>query len=83
MESENIPEWKLKTCCQCSKEYVKGTGITKIELLDEDKIIDYPDWKYIGFEGPSEYEGKFISLTILCFCSKKCCEEYFSMENNK
>ena len=45
--------------------------------MDEDKYEDYPDWRYIGFEGPKEYEGKFISYAVLCFCSKECYEEYF------
>ena len=65
----------------CEKEYPKGTGITKIELLDEDKIIDYPDWKYIGFEGIKEFEEK--SYSLLCFCSEKCLKEYFSIEKDK
>lgn len=74
-QNKNIPEWKLKICINCDKEYLRGTGITKIELLDENKIIDYPDWKYIGFEGPEEFEQK--SYSILCFCSKECYEKYF------
>lgn len=78
-----MEEWKLKICIMCEKDYPKGTGITKIELLDEDKIIDYPDWKYIGFEGLKEYEGKFISYSILCFCGEKCWKKYLEIKNNK
>ena len=76
-----MEEWKLKTCETCEKEYPKGTGITKIWLFDEDKYIDYPNWKYIGFEGIEEFEGK--SYSLLCFCSEKCWEEYLEIENNK
>lgn len=74
MKSENIPEWKLKHCDNCEEEYLKGTGITKIWLLDEDKYEDYPDWKYIQFEGIKELEGK--SYCILCFCGDKCLNEF-------
>lgn len=75
-ESKNsIPEWKLKICVNCDKEYLKGTGITKIEFYDKNKIIDYDDFKYIGFEGIEELEGE--SYSILCFCSNECCEKYF------
>ncbi len=76
-----MEEWKLKTCNVCEKDYEKGTGITKIWLLDEDKYENYPDWKYIGFEGVKEYKGKFISYVLLCFCSEKCLKKY--IENNK
>lgn len=78
-----MEEWKLKTCEICEKEYPKGTGITKIWLLDEDKYEDYPDWKYIGFEGPPEYEDKFISYSLLYFCSENCWGKNLEIENNK
>jgi len=78
-KNKDIPEWKLKTCANCDKEYLKGTGITKIELLDEKIVVDYPDWKYIRFEGIEEFMEK--SYCVLCFCSKECCEEYFKEDN--
>ena len=80
-QEKSVPEWKLKTCVICNKEYLKGTGITKIEFFDENKVLDYPDWKYIGFEGIEEVKGyEYLeekSYSTLCFCSNKCCEEYF------
>jgi ribosomal protein L24E len=82
---ENKEEgWKLKICEFCNKEYIKGTGITKVELWDKNKIIDCDDSKYIGFEGIEELNPKSeTSGCILCFCSKECCEKYFNIENNK
>ena len=74
MESKNVPEWKLKTCEVCEKEYPKGEEITKIWLIDEDKYEEYPNWRYIGFEGIGKFKQK--SYAILCFCSEKCFNEF-------
>jgi len=70
------PDLKLKTCDNCGKDYLKGNGITKIWLMDEERYDDYPDWRYIQFEGIEEFSGR--SYAILCFCGDKCLTGFMS-----